>query len=88
MFPPGRARLCTRPEPTGSATAAMTIGMVVVACFAANAHGVKVATITSTGSRCQLAGQLRQSIGIPVGRTDLEGKILPLCITELAQSLP
>jgi hypothetical protein len=37
---------------------------------------------------CQLAGQLRQSIGIPVGRTDLEGKILPLCITELAQSLP
>jgi hypothetical protein len=51
MFPPGRGRLCTSPAPTGSATTAITIGMVVVACFAAKAHGVKVATIMSTGCR-------------------------------------
>ena len=70
MFPPGRARLCTRPEPTGSATAAMTIGMVVVACFAANAHGVKVATITSTGSRASsLASSGNRSVFPSAERT-------------------
>ena len=50
-FPPGRARLCTKPVPIGSATATMTIGMVDVARFAAKAQGVKVATIRSTGTR-------------------------------------
>jgi hypothetical protein len=48
MLPPGRAKLVTSPTAIGSATAAITIGMVVVACFAARAHGVKVATMTST----------------------------------------
>ena len=34
-FPPGRARLLTKPVPIGSPTAAMTIGIVDVARFAA-----------------------------------------------------
>ena len=34
-LPPGRARLATRPVPTGSAAVAKTIGMTDVACFAA-----------------------------------------------------
>ena len=36
-LPPGRARLATRPSPTGSAEFVITMGMVVVALFAANA---------------------------------------------------
>jgi hypothetical protein len=34
-LPPGRDRLATRPLPTGSPTAAKTIGMTDVSCFAA-----------------------------------------------------
>ena len=30
MLPPGRARLATKPRPTGSFTSAQTIGMVLV----------------------------------------------------------
>ena len=36
-LPPGRARLATKPAPTGSAAFAITMGMVVVAFLAANA---------------------------------------------------
>ncbi len=38
-LPPGRARLATRPAPTGSPVFVITMGMVVVAFFAANAGG-------------------------------------------------
>ena len=38
-LPPGRARLATKPAPTGSAAFAITMGMVVVAFLAANAGG-------------------------------------------------
>jgi len=46
-FPPGRERLCTRPIPTGSATATNTIGMVAVADFRAEAACGPAATNTS-----------------------------------------
>ena len=36
-LPPGRARLATKPAPTGSDTFVITMGMVLVAPFAANA---------------------------------------------------
>src|SRR6516225_10549455 len=49
MLPPGRARLATRPIPTGSPALMKTIGIVEVALFAASAGGVlPVVTITST----------------------------------------
>ncbi len=48
MFPPGCARLATRPDPTGSATSAMTMGIVLVARFVASAATVLSTTITST----------------------------------------
>ena len=38
-LPPGRARLATKPAPTGSPAFVITMGMVVVAFFAANAAG-------------------------------------------------
>jgi hypothetical protein len=47
-LPPGRFRLATRPICTGSAMVVKTIGMVVVAAFAAIAEGVVKAAITDT----------------------------------------
>jgi hypothetical protein len=54
-LPPGRARLATRLLPTGSATAANTIGMTDVACFAATTFAVACVTMTSTLSRTNSA---------------------------------
>jgi len=52
--PPGRARLETRPVPTGS-PATKTIGITVVACFAARTGGVPEVTMTSTLRRTNSA---------------------------------
>jgi hypothetical protein len=51
MFPPGRARLATRPVATGSTTAAMTTGFVRVASLATRIAGTAAVTMTSTLSR-------------------------------------
>src|SRR5262249_49066711 len=48
MLCPGRPRLSTKPLPTGSLDAAMTIGIVAVAFCAALITGVSPATMTST----------------------------------------
>jgi hypothetical protein len=47
-LPPGRLKLSTRPVLTGSAPVMNTIGMVLVAAFAANNAGALKATITAT----------------------------------------
>jgi hypothetical protein len=47
-LPPGRAILVTSPSCTGSLPVVKTIGIVVVAFFAASAAGVLVAAITAT----------------------------------------
>src|SRR2546425_2330816 len=39
-LPPGRGKLATKPEPTGSATVAKTMGMVRVCCRSAAVVGV------------------------------------------------
>ena len=54
-LPPGRARLATKPAPTGSAELVITMGMVLVAFFAANGVGPPVATIRSTFRRTRSA---------------------------------
>ena len=54
-LPPGRARLATRPAPTGSPTFVITMGMVVVTLLAANVAGVPLTTIRSTLSRTNSA---------------------------------
>src|SRR5437762_14337974 len=46
MLPPGRARLATKPDPTGSPVP-ITTGMVVVARFTASATIVPTATMIS-----------------------------------------
>jgi hypothetical protein len=47
MFPPGRARLATRPVSTGLPEDTMTIGTVVVVFLAAWAATLENATMTS-----------------------------------------
>ena len=47
-LPPGRAKLATRPASTGSMPVSKTMGIVEVACFAANAEGMLAVAITST----------------------------------------
>ena len=41
IFPPGRARLATKPCPTGSFTTENTIGMLRVACLSAARTGAR-----------------------------------------------
>ena len=47
-LPPGRARLATKPAPTGSPVTAITMGIVSDACLAAWAAKVLSVTIMST----------------------------------------
>src|SRR5262249_18319981 len=54
-LPPGRAKLATRPVPTGSPAAAKTIGMTDVACLAATIAAVADVTMTSTLRRTNSA---------------------------------
>ena len=91
IFPPGRARLYMSPAPIGSATAAITtIGMVVVAFFAATVHGVKVPPRSARrpAGEPEPAANSGSRSAFPSAERELEGKILSLGITELAQSFP
>src|SRR5262249_14579622 len=54
-LPPGRARLATRPNWTGSPATAKTTGMVVVAALAAKAAAGEIATITAAFRRTNSA---------------------------------
>jgi hypothetical protein len=49
-FPPGRESLATKPNPTGSPTKSITIGMVDVARFASRVVSPTAQTMTSTFS--------------------------------------
>ena len=59
-LPPGRARLSTKPAPTGSTTFANTIGTVRVACSNGATIGVPVARMTSGASATNSAAYLRK----------------------------
>ena len=65
MFPPGCARLATNPCPTGSEVAAITIGIVRVACWAARIAVAPTATITSILSRTSSAARSRRRSSLP-----------------------
>jgi hypothetical protein len=56
ILPPGRLRLATSPTSTGSAPIVKTIGIAVVAAFAASADGIPpVVTITAACRRTRSA---------------------------------
>src|SRR5262245_56440548 len=82
MFPPGRARLATRPTPTGSLLAPRTIGIVLVAFLAANPAGVPAVTITSTFWRTRSAARSPRRSGVSVRRPALNDDVFPIHITE------
>jgi hypothetical protein len=63
MLLPGRARLATIPARSGSATSAITIGIVVVARFAARAGGVAIVTIALGPSATSSAASFAKASG-------------------------
>src|SRR5213082_1249831 len=75
MFPPGRLRLATSPVSTGSLGTIMTIGMLLVALFAASAAEPAGATITSTLPN-QVGRELGQSLDVPLRPSVLDDEVL------------
>ena len=63
------------------------MGMVVVALLAANDDGVPVTRIRSTLRRTK-SPQARQALKLLLGKPILDGDILPLNPSKLAQLLP
>src|SRR5215467_1964021 len=63
-LPPGRARLATKPAPTGSGKLVITMGMVLDAPFAANGVGPPEATIRSTLRRTRSAASSGRRSGV------------------------
>src|SRR2546430_608178 len=68
IFPPGRARLVTNPEPTGSPTDTMTIGIADVAPRAAITEGVAHAMMTSTLALTSSAATAEFCSKVPCGQ--------------------
>jgi hypothetical protein len=64
ILPPGRARLATMPEPTGSTTLTKTIGTVRVACCSAATWGVVAATMTA-GARVTNSAIFLRKFSVP-----------------------
>src|SRR5262252_8898769 len=58
-LPPGRARLWTKPAPTGSATFENTIGMVRVACSSGHIGTLPTDMITSGANATSSSAYLR-----------------------------
>jgi len=83
MLPPGRAKLATKPALTGS-PASMTMGIVVVVCWAARVASVLGAMMTSTWSRTNSAARSGRRFWLPLCPSVLHGEVLSLNIAELA----
>jgi hypothetical protein len=89
MFPPGRARLATKPAATGSApVAAITIGIVAVASFAAWTIVAPLATITSTRRRTRSAASSPKLSRFFSGPASLEDDVLAFYPSQLTQAVP
>ena len=87
ILPPGRARLLTKPLPTGSPMAPMTMGIVVVAFCAARVAGVPPVTMTSTFRLYQFRRQVGKALVlVPFGKAPLDHQVLAFDVAELAHS--
>ena len=67
-LPPGRARLSTKPAPTGSPTTGNTIGTVRVACSNGPTVEAPWARMTSGASAANSAACLRMSAALAVAQ--------------------
>ena len=65
MFPPGRARLATKPFPTGSSSCAITMGIVSVASLAVRVAAGPAVTMTSTLRRTSSAASAGRRRAFP-----------------------
>src|SRR5262249_4805332 len=77
-LPPGRLRLVTSPARIGSAAVAKTMGMVVVAVFAASAAGVVVAANQGHLTMNQVGRQCGQSFVLIPGEAIFDRDVLTL----------
>ena len=87
IFPPGCARLATKPNAIGSATPRITMGMVAVAFLAAVTSPAVSATITSTFSRTNSAASSGRRSDLPSVVPKFNQNILTLDIAEFTQPL-
>ena len=87
MFPPGCARLATKPLRTGSPTPIITIGIVVVAFLAAWTTGVARTTMMIDFQPDQLLGQLRKILHLACGSTVFDSDVSSLIVAQVAQTL-
>jgi hypothetical protein len=84
MLPPGLAKLATSPKATGSATPAMTIGIVLVAACDARAAGVPKATMTVGLGLDDLVCERRKSLVAAAAEMPRHCEIPALHVAELA----
>ena len=84
-FPPGCARLATRPTPTGSLLAPRTIGIVLVAFFGGKPKAHAAITMTSTCARTSSSARPVQELRLSFRRLSLDDDILPLGIAQLLE---
>jgi hypothetical protein len=82
-LPPGRAKLLTSFDPTGS-LAMNTIGIVVVACCAAP---ISDATKTSTLSASRLGSERLEPFGYFIGEANFQLNRSAIEVAEILQSL-
>src|SRR6516165_10075796 len=83
MLPPGRARLMTRPLPTGSVELAMTIGIAVIVRFKVGRAAIRAVTITSH----KLRGDFGDPFVLSLDGAPLDDKILSFDISQVAHAL-
>ena len=87
VLPPGRARLSTKPPPTGSTTLANTIGTVRVACCNGPTVAAARARMTSGASATNSAAYLRMSFGIARGPAIVDPHVAAVGPAQLLQAL-
>ena len=88
MFPPGRARLATKPFPTGSASCIMTMGIVTVASLAARVSCRTTRDDDVYLETHELGRERREAIEFSLCISPLNDNVFPLDVPKLAQTLP
>jgi hypothetical protein len=91
ILPPGRLKLATRSYRTGSAPVLKTIGMVVVAAFAARAASREIAAMTVTRRRTRSAANAAASSALRAARysiVTLRPSIKPVLLNPSRNAAP
>jgi hypothetical protein len=86
-FPPGLARLSTRPRPTGSLTEIATMGIVLVAFRAATAAGVANCDEDVYLLLDELRREASQSVEVAACIAKFDGNVAALDVAEVFKAL-